>query len=141
MFRKLRQKGLRWLGLALQTLHSMSSKCTSMKHSFHNTSLGEYYKLIKKIIANTLTYPIRVNLHINCCFGTVYTDYILQLFLLYYYSIFVFNIHEAYYLEIAFNISKYGQFTTYYSQIFLSWQLGAERQTCHVTLIVAYVMN
>ena len=26
-------------------------------------------------------------------------------------------------------------------KIFLSWQLGAERQTCHVTLIVAYVMN
>ena len=29
----------------------------------------------------------------------------------------------------------------YYSQIFLSWPLGAERQTCHVTLIVPHVMN
>ena len=29
----------------------------------------------------------------------------------------------------------------HYRQIFLSWHLGAERQTCHVTLIVAYVMN
>ena len=28
-----------------------------------------------------------------------------------------------------------------YSQIFLSWHLGAERQTCHVTLIVPHVMN
>ena len=31
--------------------------------------------------------------------------------------------------------------TTGYSQIFLSWPLGAERQTCHVTLIVPHVMN
>ena len=30
---------------------------------------------------------------------------------------------------------------TTYSQIFLSWHLGAERQTCHVTLIVPHVMN
>ena len=29
----------------------------------------------------------------------------------------------------------------HYSQIFLSWHLGAERQTCHVTLIVPHDMN
>ena len=28
-----------------------------------------------------------------------------------------------------------------YSQIFLSWHSGVERQTCHVTLIVPHVMN
>ena len=28
-----------------------------------------------------------------------------------------------------------------YSQIFLSWHLGAERQTCHVTLIVSHITN
>ena len=26
-------------------------------------------------------------------------------------------------------------------RFFLSWHLGAERQTCHVTLIVPHVMN
>ena len=29
----------------------------------------------------------------------------------------------------------------FYSQIILSWRLGAERQTCHVTLIVPHVIN
>ena len=36
---------------------------------------------------------------------------------------------------------KNATLTAYYSQIFLSWQFGAERQTCQVTLIVPHVMN
>ena len=37
------------------------------------------------------------------------------------------------YFDFIFNMN--------YSQIFLSWHSGAERQTCHVTLIVPHVMN
>ena len=39
------------------------------------------------------------------------------------------------------NAKKKTIVATHYSQIFLSWQLGAESQTCHVTLIVPHVMN